>query len=286
MGDALKKVQAGQRLEIPAVAYNAFIDAVRVQRAAQHNVLQNTQVDFRQADIVKVRNQSGLAQDRFAVLGIDGPLISPSDNLAEFKNQVGFNAVVPNSSHVGRFVVLLDPLAVSSIGRAWCCGVFPVRVLVVEDSHKYADLEIGNTSRLQTGPAGCAQILWRETGTGTRWAVVRLGNTSGPAGDGNVFPVTLSQVGGADGTRTTMASWTYNVKKLGAAVDLLSAINPTSAPHKYKRESLGKRTTANFGLCALDESGDPFLTWINETIGVSACDIIDPPNPDPEPDPP
>ena len=28
MGDALKKTQAGQKLEIPAEAYNAFIDAV------------------------------------------------------------------------------------------------------------------------------------------------------------------------------------------------------------------------------------------------------------------
>jgi len=28
-GDPLKKVQAGQRLEVPAEAWNAFLDAVR-----------------------------------------------------------------------------------------------------------------------------------------------------------------------------------------------------------------------------------------------------------------
>ena len=40
MGDAWKKVRAGQRLEIPAEAYNAFLDAARAERAQQHNIAQ------------------------------------------------------------------------------------------------------------------------------------------------------------------------------------------------------------------------------------------------------
>lgn len=34
-GDPLKKVQAGDRLNIPAEAYNAFIDAARASRSQQ-----------------------------------------------------------------------------------------------------------------------------------------------------------------------------------------------------------------------------------------------------------
>ena len=71
MGDALKKTQAGQTLEIPAEAYNAFIDAVRDVRGRRHDVSQDANEPFRQSGIVKVRNKSGADRDRFDVLMID-----------------------------------------------------------------------------------------------------------------------------------------------------------------------------------------------------------------------
>ena len=36
-GDPLKKVLPGQKLEVPAGAFNGFLDAVRYVRARQHN---------------------------------------------------------------------------------------------------------------------------------------------------------------------------------------------------------------------------------------------------------
>jgi hypothetical protein len=34
----------------------------------------------------------------------------------------------------------------------------------------------GVTATLKSGPSGAAQILWKESGTGVKWAVVRVGN--------------------------------------------------------------------------------------------------------------
>ena len=67
MGDALKKVQAGQRMEIPAEAYNAFIDAVREERARRHSIQQEAGLEVRQTGIIKVRNQTGTDQDRYHI---------------------------------------------------------------------------------------------------------------------------------------------------------------------------------------------------------------------------
>jgi hypothetical protein len=74
MGDALKKVQAGQRMEIPAEAYNAFIDAVREERARRHSIEQDAGVELRQTVMVKIRNQTGANQDRYNILALRNPL--------------------------------------------------------------------------------------------------------------------------------------------------------------------------------------------------------------------
>ena len=61
MGDSHKKAQRNQRLQIPAEAYNAFMDTVRQSRSRQHSVEQDPGDEFRQSTIVKVKNASGKA---------------------------------------------------------------------------------------------------------------------------------------------------------------------------------------------------------------------------------
>ncbi len=173
-GDKFKKTAAGRPLEIPAATWNAMVDAARSHVEQQHDQSAPTDGLFRQGDIVKVRNQSGQSLDRFAVLGIDSPAIDPQENQREFKNHVALNAVTPTAQHRGRFVVLLEPLAGGRIGKAWLSGVCPARINVLEDWHSHADIQEGDSSSLTSHPAGSAQILWKEPGTGLKWAVVRL----------------------------------------------------------------------------------------------------------------
>ena len=59
MSDALRKVQSGQPLVIPASAYNAFIDAALDFRQRTAHIGQGAQPAFAQASIVLVRNDSG-----------------------------------------------------------------------------------------------------------------------------------------------------------------------------------------------------------------------------------
>ena len=98
----MKKVKSGDALVIPAQTFNTFIDAARDFRARQQERAQTAQQTFRSSGIILVKNASGYDQDRFAVLGIDGPIITPTDNEDEFKNKVAFNGVTPTEAgHTG-----------------------------------------------------------------------------------------------------------------------------------------------------------------------------------------
>ena len=177
MSDFLRKVQAGQRLVIPAAAYNAFIDAAVDYRRRTAKITQKAEPSQRQANTVLVRNDSGSNQNRLAVLGIDSPIIDPATNDNDFKNRVALSCVTPaENTHEGKFVVLAEPIAAGKIGRAYAAGLCPVKVNVEDEEHVYADVNDGDTTQLLSVEAGSASILWREGGTGTQWAMVRLSN--------------------------------------------------------------------------------------------------------------
>jgi hypothetical protein len=195
-GDAFKKVQPGQRLEITAEAFNAFLDAARAVR--EHKVFgTDASQFFRQSGIVKVRNASGADRGRFAVLGLTEPIILPAANEPEFKRQVTFEGVIPSKSdHKGKFAVLLEPVAAGKIGLAVVAGVVPVR-LQVDPAKLYDCAEIidGSTQALANLPHGSARVLWVEvSGSTERWAVVRLDD-----GDYEAHVLITSNVPDSDG---------------------------------------------------------------------------------------
>ena len=69
-GDPLKKIQPGDRLEIAAEAYNAFVDVVRRVRS-QQTIGADPQEFLRDTTLAKVRNLTGAARARFSVVGLD-----------------------------------------------------------------------------------------------------------------------------------------------------------------------------------------------------------------------
>ena len=72
----------------------------------------------------------------------------------------------------------LEPLAADGIGRGIVSGVTICRVWADAEAQEYqfAEAEQGVTNYLRMVESGSAQVLWREAGTGLKWAIVRLGN--------------------------------------------------------------------------------------------------------------
>jgi hypothetical protein len=172
----LDKVRPGAPLVFPAEAYNAFVDAaqyvrrnVQGQTAAGSDVPRDTAVAF-------IQNNSGADRSRFDVLGLGAPLIGPSYNLDEFKNRLAMAGETPaEPGHVGKFAVLIEPIASGAIGRGLISGVVPVQIDVADaDAAEYADVCDGVTAYLTAGISGSARVLWRVGGTGQQWAIVVL----------------------------------------------------------------------------------------------------------------
>ena len=182
----MKKVKSGDALVIPAQTFNTFIDAARDFRSRQQGSAQTAQQTFRSSGIVLVKNASGTDQDRFAVLGIDSPVITPTDNEDEFKNRVALAGVTPTTAYAGKFVILLEPLTNGAIGRGCVSGACPVKVNITDVNHRFADVKEGQASCLASTESGAAMILWRDgAGTGTVWALVNIATLPPvPAGTG------------------------------------------------------------------------------------------------------
>jgi hypothetical protein len=175
-GDPFRKVLPGEKITISAAAWNAMLDAAR--ETDQGTLFgSDAPLKFRQTGIVKLQNATGEAQPRFAVLGLNEPIILPTANAEEFKRQVTFKAVKPDKNqHKGKFAVLLQPIGKDKIGIGVVAGVVLVR-LAVDPNHHYDCAEIidGQTNALRNVPAGSARVLWMEnTSDPELWAVVRL----------------------------------------------------------------------------------------------------------------
>ena len=279
MSNAMKKVQSGQPLVIPAGAYNAFIDTALDFRQRTTHLGQGRQPSFAQASLVLVRNDSGSDLDRFEILGIDAPVIDPVDNEEAFKNRVAVSGVTPviappeedpGDTHVGRFVVLAEPVKSGKIARAYAAGICPVKIDVADESQdcRFAEIAEDLSSNLEVNPSGSAAILWRAGGTGLQWALVRLGNSS--SAKSAILLVTLSQVGGTQGDGENPATWTYDVADALSGEPLESAVNPVANPHHWRRPVVGAMTKAGFGYAHFQDYGTGVwvlvLGWINEVV--------------------
>lgn len=179
-GTHLSKVKAGDPLRIPAPTYNAFVDAARAHRTGRHTLGRTTRPELRQGVIVPIKNNSGSDRARYDILGLNGSLFSPTTDLASFQREIAMKGVAPAAgTHEGNFAVLLEPVAVGSVGQAAIAGQTIVKVYVPDtdaEGYKFAEIGDAQTGYLVKSAEGSARVVCIESGTGTKWAVVSFGN--------------------------------------------------------------------------------------------------------------
>lgn len=160
MNGDLRKVRRGDPLRISASAFNAFIDAARYASDRQNDVDPSASPAPRRCDVVRVKNESGGLRGRYDVLGLAGPVIKPTEHPTEFDTRVVLRGTTPTAQHRGRFVVLLEPLRPDAIGRAVLVGLTQGRVKVVDERHRYADVDDESPERLKSAGWGAAELVW------------------------------------------------------------------------------------------------------------------------------
>lgn len=178
----MKRLRKGQILKgIPAADWNQFVataEGFSAMRAMGKT--DSSEPPSRSPTTVPIKNTTGGALGRFAVVGLDSILFGPDLNLSEFKNNFAFVGYTPAAgTHEGKFAIVQEPVASGKIAtRAAVAGVTVCKLYVTAESDTHAEIADGDTAELKTGTSGSARILWKEAGTGTgKWAVVRLGET-------------------------------------------------------------------------------------------------------------
>ncbi|MCX7806289.1 MAG: hypothetical protein N3A38_14040 [Planctomycetota bacterium] len=76
--------------------------------------------------------------------------------------------------------LLMEPIPAGKIGRVRIGGLSPARVYVTDEDHQFAAPVEGSPNYLLSAATGPFRIVHKESGTGTKWAIVQL---SAPGGD-------------------------------------------------------------------------------------------------------
>lgn len=130
---------------------------------------------------VLVKNSTGGSIVTRSVLALGDPLPStstPTDYPHEVRIRPAFVGDAPASSS-DPFCITEGIIGSGEIGRGIVQGVAVCNVNVTDTSHGYARPAVGVTATLASDWTGPARILWRESGTGSKRAIVLLGDVTG-----------------------------------------------------------------------------------------------------------
>jgi len=171
---SLEPLHPGDPIPREAATYNAYGDAAKAHREGQNRLSGGGLSEVVPPGVVFIKNATEGALDRGSVVGLGDVVITPEDNLPEFQSQPVFLGETPStSSHVDKWCVLAEPLADGDIGWAYLAGVHAAQVSFATANQMYANLDDGET--MLKGAWGGARVLYKESGTGTKWATLLLG---------------------------------------------------------------------------------------------------------------
>lgn len=185
-------------------------------------------------DGVLVKNSSGSAVGRYGVLGIDGVLVDHSTKASTFLASVNLDGNTPAATHRGNFAVCLEPIKAGRMGRCVVAGLVQVQVDVIDELHAYADIKASDATMLQSHSGGSARIVWKESGTGTKWAVVALGEAGGAVRlrvhtEANDYLVCHSWDGTTEGTDAINVAKPWKLRHDADNYEDVTSLSTTSA---------------------------------------------------------
>lgn len=177
------RIEKGQRINaaISAKAWNRAQEAADIVLGANAAMVGGQSTAFQKAaNVVLIKNDTGVPVPMFGVLGISGVVIDPSggeltgsNTAAEKARQFARSPVLlgglPSASLP--FAIAMEPMERGQTGRAALSGAFPCRVEIVSVGHNFAGAREGDVTQLRTVDCGMLHLVWKQAGTGlNKWA--------------------------------------------------------------------------------------------------------------------
>lgn len=189
-GDWTKKYSIGDEVELKKDWLNNVTDAaianLRNRGLGGAGTIGAALAKSQRQGLIYIRNDSGADRGRFDVLGISGVVVAPAANVAEFLGNSILSGVVPTTaSHVGKFVILQEPIAVGCFGLACVFGLSIAATDALVTPGTAMDIKDGDATQLTTASSGLVTALYGgDDDDGNHWALVRFGGAGGGGGEG------------------------------------------------------------------------------------------------------
>jgi hypothetical protein len=217
--DCYKKAVRSQPFGgIPASLNNDTIDVVQNSKQREHSLRGGPR--FSSLKFAYIVNATESYLDKFSILAIGGLAFDPTNQPEEFQDKIVFTGTSPAAGN--SFAIITEPAEPSQIVKAKVSGETQVKIDITDESHTCADVKDGDSTQLQSVESGPAQIIWKETGTGTKWAVVRFGGSGGGGGSGIIQVEIVEGLSypspeSPDDTDTYQGRSWYNCKLVGSS---------------------------------------------------------------------
>ncbi len=209
----------GDRLRVRAGDWNAMaLAAMRVEGMGPSLGGPSPALLAATPVVALARNTTATAIDRFRVAVLAAPAILPSDNEDEWAMRLAVGCSPATAADASSWLgVVTEPVRASGFGRVVVGGVAQAKVNVLDAAHRHATARAGDT-HLRSAKAGQAAILWKESGTGVRRALVWIGPPTPPAS--GVLAATITAVSGPlNATYTAVACDDPDIAVTGAPVN-------------------------------------------------------------------
>lgn len=123
-----------------------------------------------------IKNNTGADVGQYEVLKLDGALFTPTDNATGWFQRQTFKGITPTADC--DFAITQRSVPDGKTQPAIFSGVTPCTVSVSDASHTHA-IAGTTAAKLVSATSGPAKILWKESGTGDKNAVVQLSQSGG-----------------------------------------------------------------------------------------------------------
>jgi hypothetical protein len=172
MADPFAPVNQGAPIKLTAKTMNAVLLAAQDFARRKYGATGGDRTNGA-ADRTRFFNTTRSALDEFAIVGYGDPAVSPLIDSLGIALQPAFFAAAPQAGKP--FAVLAEPAPSGGSADAVATGPALCAVDVSDPTHTRAAASDGNFDHLVSASAGGVPILWKETGTGIKWAMILMG---------------------------------------------------------------------------------------------------------------
>lgn len=165
----MRKLQRGQKASLGYNTVNKLLDETQ----PSNDLVRRRSQQRRRENCITIYNDTDEPLERYDVVALGPPTVTPSGNLEEFTYNVCLMARVPGCQRCNS-AICVEPIPVSGYGLAAIDGVVPAYIHYVNPNHEYAEC-IADQKYLTSNYKGLYKIIWTESDeTGLQYAVVRF----------------------------------------------------------------------------------------------------------------